>query len=57
MEYTANADCAIRLMIRLLKVTRSNSKNMPKPIITAGSFQSPVMKISVLYPNERVADE
>lgn len=57
MEYTANADCLIRLMIRLLKVTRSNSKNMPKPIITAGSFQSPVMKISVLCPNERVADE
>ena len=33
------------------------SKNLPEPIITAGSFQSPVMKISVLCPNERVADE
>ena len=47
----ANADCAIRLMKRLWKVTRSNSRNMPKPTMTTGSFQAPVMYIPMSCPS------
>lgn len=37
--------CVIRLMARLWKVTRPNSRNMPKPTMMTGNRQSPVMYI------------
>ena len=36
---------------RLWKVTRSNRRNMPKPIMMTGSFQSPVMYIFMSCPS------
>lgn len=50
MRYTANADCAIRLMTRLWKVMQSNSKNMPKPTMTTGNLHDPVMKMPMSCP-------
>ena len=41
----------MRLMIRLRKESRSNSRNMPNPTMMTGSLNGPVMKIPTSIPN------
>lgn len=43
--------CTMRLMIRLRKESRSNSRNMPKPTMMTGSLNDPVMKMPLSIPS------
>lgn len=41
----------MRLMIRLRKGSRSNSRNMPKPTMMTGSLNDPVIKMLLSVPS------